>query len=439
MLDSTSKVQMFERVLKGLAAKVGGDLAATDASRVLRLPGTTNFPNAKKVAAGLAAQPCKFFVRNTHPQQKFEDFLEFEVSPAVSAVLTGEPVELHGSLSHPVISAIKSRRSVRDLFERRSNLPSPSEVDYALACNLLRAGVSGAETVQALYASRLKAGIIDEKLNRIDYYALTVEKASDKIVKGSQQASTPEFRRMCDVQAEPVEWIWRGYLPEGKLTILDGDPGTGKSLIATDLAARVTTGREMPDGDGGGAPGGVVYLCCEDGLADTVKPRLEVAKADSKKIIVFESVRDAGGATRLPSIPEDLGHLEAVVDEIGARLVIVDPLFAYLSARSDSNSDPHVRRALTPLARLADNKGVAVLAIRHFNKNENQKALYRGGGSIAFTALARVALLVGQDPTDPDARVLAVAKCNLERAPKAMGYRVAATELGEMSVPQRSS
>jgi AAA domain len=216
----------------------------------------------------------------------------------------------------------------------------------------------------------------------------------------------------------------------GKLTVLEGDPGLGKSTIALDLAARVSGGAPMPDG-APGVEGGVVLLTAEDGLGDTVRPRLEAAGADCARVVALTGVRLEDQDFERPAVlPNDLRALEQAIAEVHARLVIVDPLAAFLGSNIDSWRDQDVRRALHPLAQLAERFGVAVLVIRHWTKAQG-RAVYRGGGSIGITAAARSVLLVARDPDDPDEngrRILAPVKCNLSAPPSSLAYRLEAAE-----------
>lgn len=238
-------------------------------------------------------------------------------------------------------------------------------------------------------------------------------------------------RRLADVQPEAVMWLWPGWLPRGKLALLDGDPGLGKSLITLDLAARVTTGAPMPDGTGGGEPAGVVILTAEDDLSDTVRPRLDAAGADVSKIAALTAVRrttDGGGEVLDTPTLLDLEALRQAIAFVSAALVIIDPLMAYLPGQVDSHRDQDVRRVLAPLAALAAETNAAVLVVRHLSKTTVGNPLYRGGGSIGIMGAARAGLIVGKDPEDPtgEQRVLAVTKCNLAAPPPGLAYRLAA-------------
>lgn len=171
---------------------------------------------------------------------------------------------------------------------------------------------------------------------------------------------------LSEIRPERVDWLWPGRIPRNKLTLFDGDPGLGKSALTTDLAARVSVGRPWPD-DSPCEPGGVVLCSAEDGIGDTVRPRLDAAGGDAERVLALATVPD-GDAERLISVPEDLDVLRRGIERVSAALVIVDPLMAFLSGDVNSHRDQDVRRALAPLARLAEGTGVAVVVVRHLNK-----------------------------------------------------------------------
>jgi hypothetical protein len=234
---------------------------------------------------------------------------------------------------------------------------------------------------------------------------------------------------LSDVQPEHVKWMWPGRLAERKITVLDGDPGVGKSSITLDLAARITRGVAWPDGSRNPG-GGVVVLAAEDGIADTVRPRFDAAGGDPARVRVIAMLSDASGDERMPTIPDDLQAVEAAVADVRARLVIVDPLMAYLGRDTNSYRDQDVRRALTPLAALADRCGFAVLIVRHLTKAPGGTPLYRGGGSIGIIGAARIALLAGRDPNDETRCVLLPLKSNLGPPPEGITYQIEGSSNG---------
>lgn len=235
---------------------------------------------------------------------------------------------------------------------------------------------------------------------------------------------------LSEVEPESVEWLWRGRVAKGKMTLIDGDPGRGKSVLTIDMAARITTGAPWPDGQP--CPqGGVVILSAEDGLADTIRPRLDAAGGDPARVVALELV----GEDKHPvTLPDDLSYVEAAVRRVEASVVIVDPLMAYLAGDVNSHRDQDVRRALRPLADLADRLHVGVVIVRHLNKTSGGPVIYRGGGSIGIGGAARVVLVVGADPEDDERRVLAPVKTNLSAPPASLAYRLAEPPNGSVVV-----
>jgi hypothetical protein len=234
------------------------------------------------------------------------------------------------------------------------------------------------------------------------------------------------WTRLDTVQAQPVKWLWPRRIPQGKLVVVEGDPGLGKSTITLDLTARITTHRAMPDGTPNGlaGPADVLLLSAEDGLADTIKPKLVAMGADLTRVHQWEGVPE-GDALRPPALPADLDALAHKVEATGAAVVILDPLTAYLAGSVDVYKDHHIRRALAPLAVLAERLGVTFIVLRHLVKSPtSDNPLHRGGGSVAIGAAARVVLVVAPDPDDHNhaRRILAVSKNNLAAIPPSLAF-----------------
>jgi len=232
-----------------------------------------------------------------------------------------------------------------------------------------------------------------------------------------------------------VDWLWQDRIPLGKITILDGDPGLGKSVMTADLAARVSHGLPMPDGSPGRA-GGVVLLTAEDGLEDTVAPRLDAAGADRSRVLSLDMVPDLStGGVKPPVLPLDARYVERAAERMNAVLIVIDPLTAYLAAEINSHRDQDCRRALLPLKIIAERTGAAVLVVRHLNKAvAGGNPLYRGGGSIGIIGAARSGLLVARDPDNEDRRVLASTKCNLAKLPPSLSFDLSAAPNGALRI-----
>jgi hypothetical protein len=267
------------------------------------------------------------------------------------------------------------------------------------------------------------------------------EAEAEKEIERQAAVDSLAMIRACHVQPKKVKWVWPGRIPAGKVTMLDGDPGLGKSTITLDLTARLTTASPLPDGHKPERPVCVLLLSAEDGVEDTIVPRLKVAGADLNKVTIVDHVTDDAGP-RPVELPADLdriqkyatGYIYAESDAPDAAwaefgLLIVDPVMAYLSGEVNAHRDQDVRRVLFRLKVMAEETGCAVVCVRHLNKATGSSALYRGGGSIGIIGAARAGLLVGVDPDDEARRILAVSKSNLAAKPPSLAYRLASDDL----------
>jgi hypothetical protein len=239
---------------------------------------------------------------------------------------------------------------------------------------------------------------------------------------------TPNVIRASKVKRERVHWMWPARLPRGKLVILDGDPDVGKSTVCIDTAARVTTGSPLADGYQPPHPENVLILRAEDGMADTILPRLLAAGGDPERFMELAGIPEIDDVGRLsyrpPELPTDCRDLEDVIRQYEIALVIVDPLVAFLADYINANRDQAVRRALAPMAALAERTGATLLAIRHLNKSTASPTLYRGGGSIGLLAAARLVLVAGHDPQNKGRKLLGILKSNLAVKADTLAYRL---------------
>jgi hypothetical protein len=237
---------------------------------------------------------------------------------------------------------------------------------------------------------------------------------------------TPLIVCMAQVTAEPVSWIWPPYIPRRKVTLLEGDPGAGKTWLALMLASIVTRGDLFPHDDGvpeaRREPANVVYLSAEDGLGDTLRPRLDAAGADVSRVHALVGWQQ--GDMQGPISLGDSSPIAQALETVKPALVIIDPLQAYLGASVDMHRANETRPVLTSLAALAETYDCAILVIRHLGKSSKDRAVYRGLGSIDFAAAARSILLAGQDPQSPHRRVLAHVKSSLAALGPSMGYEL---------------
>jgi RecA-family ATPase len=242
----------------------------------------------------------------------------------------------------------------------------------------------------------------------------------------STTPSDPPFSPRPASLAQPslLQWLWPGRIAAGRLTVIDGDPGEGKSLLALDVAARLSSARELPDGYRHTEPAAVLLLTAEDDVQDTVIPRLRTAGADLERVYTWTG--DASGPLVFPAA---CARLQELIEQTKVRLVVIDPFFAFLGPDIGSLNDLMIRRALKPLAELAAATAAAFILIRHLSKGSvGKQAAYRGLGSIAILGAARTAFLVAKDPADADLRVLACTKNNLAAFPPALGFRLTAAD-----------
>ena len=227
------------------------------------------------------------------------------------------------------------------------------------------------------------------------------------------QEETVEIIRMSEVDTQTVEWLWKPYIPFGKVTIIQGNPGEGKTTLALCLCAACTNRKPfplMPEHE----PFNVIYQTAEDGLGDTVKPRLMEAEADLDRVLVIDESKQE------LSLSDE--RIEKAIRQNGARLIILDPIQAYVGEKTDMNRANEVRPMFRRLADVAERTGCAVILIGHLNKAAGGQSAYRGLGSIDFRAAARSVLLIGRVKREPNVRVIVHDKSSLAPEGKPVAF-----------------
>ena len=248
-----------------------------------------------------------------------------------------------------------------------------------------------------------RAEITDGKYLREAIYGL----------KEPPQEETVEIIRMSEVDTQTVEWLWKPYIPFGKVTIIQGNPGEGKTTLALCLCAACTNRKPfplMPEHE----PFNVIYQTAEDGLGDTVKPRLMEAEADLDRVLVIDESKQE------LSLSDE--RIEKAIRQNGARLIILDPIQAYVGEKTDMNKANEIRPIFRRLAEVAERTACAVILIGHLNKAAGGQSAYRGLGSIDFRAAARSVLLIGRVKREPNIRVIVHDKSSLAPEGKPMAF-----------------
>lgn len=220
---------------------------------------------------------------------------------------------------------------------------------------------------------------------------------------------------MEDVKCENVEWLWYPFIPYGKITIIQGDPGEGKTTLVLQIIAKLTKGDTIINGEGK-EPINIIYQTAEDGLSDTIKPRLVSANADCSKVLVIDD-------KEAPLTMLDV-RLEKAIAETGARLVVLDPIQGFLGADVDMHRANEIRPVMKHIAEIAEKYRCAVILVGHMNKCNVGKSAYRGLGSIDFQAAARSVLIVGRIKNEPEIRAVCQIKNSLAPEAKSIAFRL---------------
>jgi putative DNA primase/helicase len=258
-------------------------------------------------------------------------------------------------------------------------------------------------------ADELRQIINETPVRRIEAQSLSA--------KNEQTASPLSIVRLSDVEPEEVSWLWFPYVALGKLTILEGEEGLGKSWLTCALASAVSTGNGFPPDFEKTGAGNVLMLSAEDGLADTIKPRLDASGANTARVF----------AVNEPLTLDDMGFikLEGYIAEVEPKLIIIDPLFAYTPTRTDINSANQSRAVSARLADIAGKYDCAIMLVRHIGKAKGYgDARAAGLGSIDWRAAVRSVLLVGKDPTDERERAIVQTKNNLAPLGVSLGFTI---------------
>ncbi|MFC1453159.1 AAA family ATPase, partial [Verrucomicrobiota bacterium] len=258
---------------------------------------------------------------------------------------------------------------------------------------------------------------------------VTLDGKSSPAPAGDTDGRRPVLCTVSSVERQSIKWLWPGRIALGKASLLVGDPGVAKSHLTLWLAGKVSNAGLWPDCGQRAPLGQVIILSAEDDVADTIRPRLEATGGDLSRIHVFQAVQtgaaDGRSTTRFFNLAADLDMLEEAIRQTpDVKLLIIDPISAYIGKGVDSHCNSDIRSLLAPLAELAARFSIAILCVSHLNKGARTKAMYRTTGSLAFVAAARAVWAVARDTDDPDRRLLLPIKNNLARDIDGLAYRL---------------
>lgn len=325
----------------------------------------------------------------------------------------------------------------------RDRLPTFQRIALECGSHVSAGTMSPSDAAEFLMDSAHSSGLADELRPDDLQHVMSEAFQGRAAIPERSAAATPKgfgkpiggrqliVRCAADILPEPIEWLWSQRIAIGKLTLLAGQPGLGKSQVTVALAAATTTGGPWPCNEGCASLGSVIVLSAEDDAADTQIPRLLAAGADCRRIHIVTAVKehDAAG-NRTFNIQADLDLIECELDRIGdVRLISIDPLSSYLG-KIDSHNNADVRAVLERLAEMAARRRVAVVGVTHFHKGDGS-AINKIIGSIAFVAAARGAWMIAPDPEDETRRLFVSIKNNVGRPAPALAFRVVQVPVGE--------
>jgi hypothetical protein len=392
LLDVHLDAEELTKLNRSLTYRLGADKGGWDYTQVLRLPGTRNFKYSPAPIVNLL-----WFRRREIPSDSFR---------------VREPGKIleryRNRLPTSVRQKLRSRTPI--VGHRSSSL-------WQLEHELLKAGMTDDEAHAVIKDSawnKFKGRRNEDEQIRHEIEKVRLNGHYHPKPAIEKKSKFPYIVvKMSDVEAKPVGWLWYPYIPKGKLTLIEGDPSMGKSWLTCAIASHVSMRKRLPNQE---RPirGSVLLMSAEDGLEDTVRPRLDTFSADVRRIFSY---------TKPVTLdPEGLDDLELQIQQINPTIIIIDPLVAYMGGSVDLHKANQVREFTARIAHLAEQYGCAIVGIRHLTKGSRDKAIYRGIGSIDLSAAARSVLHVGQDPEDEESKVIVHIKSNLAASGPSIRY-----------------
>ncbi len=411
-----NQLSQWRTVQDRLVEYFDGDKNAKDPARILRVPYTKHLKNPSDpyIIKIQTYKPDNLYtLEELHEAIPGSNQEEKNKTSAMKLLVDGVPIGRglrHGALAQ-----------MAGLFLRGADTPEKIAIARVNYYNWDKKIVGSPEK----FEERKKE--LDNTFEGI--LKLSLSNKNNSTQKANNKKGIALTRCLADIQSVPISWLWEGRIALGKLTMIAGDPGLGKSLVTANLATSVSKGYLWPVDNLQAPIGDVILLSAEDDPADTIKPRLEAMGADCRRIHIIEAIQgsvDEGDevAQHMFSFKRDIGVLGDLLTTLpDCKLVIIDPVSAYLDS-TDSNNNSDIRGLLAPLAELASKHKVAIVLVTHLNKNSGGVASYRVMGSLAFTAAVRAAYIVSKDQNDPKRRLVMPLKNNLAKDTSGLAYSI---------------
>lgn len=440
-LDEPLMANQLEEINRRLTYTLQADKSGWDLTQVLRIPGTKNYkyqPPEKGV-----------LLWDDGPTYELDDLLPYLTEEEANLISEGQRMATFVSL----LSKYKKKipHKIYQLLqyppkEVNKRVGKRSDILWRIEHELIKAQIPLDDIVELIRLSawnKYRGRKDEQKRIHIEVSKIyeshvageTPEKPSSGDISVELLDFTPVVKPISEYESQEINWLWYPYIPKGGITILDGDPGVGKTYLSLALVAHIASGQALPgeidirDGNPGTSlrkPGKVLYMTAEDDPGLTLRPRLELMGANLSNILICEGTLGSDGNTIEPldfSTVEGIETLSALCEKYKPALIIIDPFVAFIG-RADINKANEVRPVMTPLNLLARKYDVAILLIRHLTKGARERIIYRGMGTIDIIAAARSSLLVAPDPDNPEIRIVFHQKHNLSRQGASLGYTI---------------
>lgn len=403
-LTSEQEASDIEEVNRALSYKNGADHGGWDLTQVLRIPGTRNHkypssPRGKLLWHKSNAYSLKDLPEPSDPNTDNEDAGDADMDEVLE--------KWKGKIKKDTLRLLTAKAATQgvrsDMIWKLENELHETGLSFEEIFVLIKNSVWNKFNGRRGEDRQLRRELtkVHRRHEKVNGHATPL--AGHDAGKPSQPA---KLIRLSDVEAEEVDWLWWPYIAYGKVTIVEGDPGLGKSWFTTALCSYVSKGEKLPGQKGDAVSGGVLLMSAEDGLGDTIRPRLDTLNANHRRIFAVDG---------LVTLDEDGDEeIRGYIERVRPKILIMDPLVAYLGGKVDLHKANETREVMARLARIASDFHIAAIVVRHLTKGSRDKSIYRGIGSIDLTAAARSVLIVGRNPEDPDeGRVVCHIKNNL--------------------------